>query len=59
MSADMVADNSDEALSLLFEISPPSQGARIDIDEIIDMEPRLHNLKGVYAVSAKQFFKDE
>jgi tetratricopeptide (TPR) repeat protein len=58
MSADMVADNSDEALSLLFEISPPPPGAQIDIDEIIDMEPRPHGLKGVYAASAKQFFKD-
>lgn len=59
MSADMVADNSDEALSLLFEISPPPQGAQIDICEVMDLEPRPNNVKGVYATSQKQFFKDE
>jgi hypothetical protein len=59
MSADMVADNADEALALLFEISPPPAGADIEIDHVMDMEPRPGGLKGVYFATAKQFFKDE
>jgi hypothetical protein len=59
MSADVVADTSDEALALLFEISPPPRGADIEIEKIREMEPRPDGTKGVYGASGRKFFKEK
>ncbi|HEY0160866.1 MAG TPA: tetratricopeptide repeat protein [Thermoanaerobaculia bacterium] len=59
MSGDAVADTVEEALSSILELQPAPAEAKIELEEVLDMEPRPHGSKGVYALTGRIFYTEE
>jgi tetratricopeptide (TPR) repeat protein len=56
---EVVADSPEEALDLARRLEPPEVRARIEIEEVEDLEARPEDPKGVYRLTGRAFWSPE